>query len=345
MLGVFSVRCVCVFNVHCTRRAADGRTLAILRAYANEIQLNNSCYLKTIDLQTLISIISLIQHFLSSSISVSCSRFFALSFHCIPLCLFIFLFLCFSLSFCIRCSISLSFGAQRRFQIEYNKSFHCTNLSSVNDDDLLFDWISEWLVKMFLKYAETWTWWAMQTDIYQQTIVWSCWNVRANETGSNNLVDSFARFHTENIGAPLEHGILESRIFDKKRVFGHRKVMWKHWTMENVTCSSILPPSSTSKIKWNKKEERRKKKKIIKSISMIVNNSSNFLAVFNRIWCYIGTSHWYSHSNFPHSVCIRIRIRIVSCLRFNTLGPLGKFIVCCILPLFPSHRQHTFAAL
>lgn len=146
------------------------------------------------------------------------------------------------------------------------------------------------------------------------------------------------------IGAPLEHGILESRIFDKKRVFGLWKVMWKHWTMENVTCLSILPPSSTSKIKWNKNEERRKKgreKKIIKSMSMIV----NFLAVFNRIWCYIGTSHWYSHSNFPHSVCCRIRIRIVSCLRFNTLGPLGKFIVCCILPHFPSHREHTFAAL
>lgn len=26
-------------------------------------------------------------------------------------------------------------------------------------------------VKMILKYAETWTWWATQTDIYQQTIV------------------------------------------------------------------------------------------------------------------------------------------------------------------------------
>lgn len=170
---------------------------------------------------------------------------FSLSFHFIHLCLFTIL--CF-LSLLVRSSyfflpsiLSLSHSLQLISQIEYNKSLHCTNLSSVNDDDLLFDWISEWFVKMFLKYAKTWTWWAMQTDIYQQTIVYS--EALENEqmkrfqqccdSFDHTLARSLAHSLTSELAVALEHGIW-IKNFDKKRLFGLSKVIWKQWTMGNV---------------------------------------------------------------------------------------------------------------
>lgn len=95
--------------------------------------------------------------------------------------------------------------------------FKFTNLSSVNDDDLLFDWISKCApLKMILKYAETWTWWAMQTDIYQQTIVTVKLRMRRKWKARESIEWKLL----------LEHGISNHRgIFGMRRLNEERRTM------------------------------------------------------------------------------------------------------------------------
>lgn len=153
---------------------ADGRTLAILRAYANESETETQqiqCYMILVwtNRCTILSLLPIRCSMQTDSHSpahprhISHTKLLHLSLCCHS-----------SWLYWVMSNVKRFIQSERdntrskwaRRWVEIHE-----NLSSENDDDLLFDWISKCFVKMILKYAETWTWWAMQTDIYQQTIV------------------------------------------------------------------------------------------------------------------------------------------------------------------------------